>query len=138
MEREVEDTFEPPIIREIYTLHYLLIKNQYELLKVLQQPSLELQEPIEERIDTTPVDDQTPHTKTDTPSGPSTARSSTKKSEKSDQQSIQFDLSDEIAEERDYYHYFGLGKCRFCLPKPHQSLSPCDRSTKSQTTRGER
>lgn len=97
MEREIQATHETPLIQEMYLLHFLLVKSQHDIANNSLQES-QIQEE-EEHNNTAPVSEMSLPTKSRTTS---TIRSSTKRSNKSDQ-TIQYSSQ----EEKDYYLYFG-------------------------------
>lgn len=126
MEYEIEIDDEPPVFHEIYRLHYILIKNQYELFKALVEPEeIEIEMPVAAEEETVK---ETVATNKSIESDPSklTIRSSGKKSASQEggskqtlrsvrrhsnksQQSVssQSHYTSSSLEERDYYRYFG-------------------------------
>lgn len=110
MEREIEFNSEPPVFQEIYRLHYILIKNQYEIYKALaglDEGETEIEEVESPKLEaggsktTLPFSDEK-----STDSSKQTIRSGRRQSLKS-QQSAQSQRMSLSLEEKDYYSYFG-------------------------------
>lgn len=121
MECEIETDGELPVFHEIYRLHYILIKNQYEVFKALVEPE-EIEMPVaaeeevaKENVATKSVESDPSKTtirssgkKSASQEGSKQTLRSVRKQSKSQQSvSSQSHYTSSSFEERDYYRYFG-------------------------------
>lgn len=105
MEREIDDNIEPPILHEIYALQLVLIKNQYEQTKALQETEIPVQhEEIKDTISVSKLEENEVHSNEKKPSV-SSRQTIISSSRKPSIHSTPFSSS---VEEKDYYRYFGL------------------------------